>query len=455
MTDDIWALPIAELRSRLIRGDVSCIRVAAAFLERIAAFDKHLNCFVRRNEDLPEDARQRDESGDFSPPLAGVPLAVKDLFLTRGLPTTAGSRAPHEFSAADRDAEVVRRLRRSGGLLIGKTTLHEFAFGITNENEHFGPTRNPWNPAHMSGGSSGGSAVAVAARMCCGALGTDTRGSVRIPAACCGVAGLKPTFGLLPTDGVVPLSPTLDHVGLLASSVDDLTEILSALAPRFRRSLIRASEAEVPVLGYAPYYFRLLDDDVERAVRAAMAVFVDAGLPVEEVEIPELDEALVASDVISRAEAVTLHHRQLRETPHLYGERVRQRLLTGYDLTARDLVLAHRQRERLVKAFRRVFRRVDCLAAPTLPVAAPAIDTTEITIAGATEGIVPCFVRLAAPQNMAGIPALSVPCGFSSRGLPFGLQLMAWRGGDARVLRLGALFQRLTDWHRRTPPASV
>ncbi len=284
------------------------------------------------------------------------------------------------------------------------------------------------------------------------ALGTDTRGSIRIPAACCGATGLKPTIGLLPTGGVVPLSPTLDHVGPLASSVEDLTLLMTALAPRFSHSWDREPKAENLVLGYVPYYFRRLDPDVERAVRRAIGILVEAGMRVEEVEIPGLDEALAASDVISRAEAVSFHDRQLRENPHLYGERVRRRMLTGYELTARDLVIALQQRRRIIDAFRRVFRRVDCLVAPSLPVPAPVIGTAEITIGGVAEGIVPCFVRLSAPQNMAGVPALSLPCGFSRRGLPIGFQLIAGRGRDARLLGLGAFFQRLTDWHRRRPP---
>ncbi len=445
------ARSISSVRSALLRGEFSAAELMQETLRRMDAVEPQLNCFITRNEAVLEEAARIDRKDGR--PLAGIPISVKDLILTRDMPTTAGSLVPHPYRRRLRDARCVHRLRRAGALIIGKTGLHEFAFGITSENAHFGPVRNAWNSDRISGGSSGGSASSLAARLGLGSLGTDTRGSIRIPASCCGVCGLKPTRGLVPTQGVIPLSRTLDHVGPMANSVADLEILLAVLAPEAgRRNGVRDDRTSFrPILGVVPYYFERIDPQVREAVLGALRLFEEAGFEIREVEMPGLSEILAASDVLSRAEAVTFHDSFIRDFPEGYDPRVLERLRTGYELSAVDLVRAEEQRRHAIQAFRRVFRQVDCLIAPTLPVSAPALGTREIEIEGTLEPIVHCFVRLVAPQNMAGVPSLSVPCGFSADGMPIGLQLIAGHRRESTLFQIGRVFQSRTDWHRRRP----
>ncbi len=451
MVEAFSSWTIASVRSDLRSGKYTARELVDDLFRRIEALQPVLNCFLTLNEKCLDDAsRIRRED---TRPLAGIPVTIKDLILTHDMPTTGGSRVPSPCDVQSRDALSVNRLRKAGALMVGKTSLHEFAFGITNENEHFGAVRNPWATERMSGGSSGGSASALAARLGLGSVGTDTRGSIRIPSACCGICGLKPTRGLIPINGVIPLSRTLDHVGPMATSVTDLQALFSVLCQKSsrhpRRSRKRASRW--PVLGFISDYFTRVEPEVTNAVRRALRLFEEAGFPILEVNLPELNETLAASDVISRAEAVTFHDRFLTEHPEGYGPQVRERLRSGYQLTAVDLVRAEQQRRRAIEAFRRIFRQVDCLLGPTLPVTAPQIGTHTVEIGGEREPIVPCFVRLTAAQNMAGVPSLSIPCGFSDQGLPVGLQLIAGQRRESILFELGELYQERTDWHLRLP----
>lgn len=452
MGQNLSDFTVSSVRSDLSNGRYSAAELVEEIFRRIRTVEPALNCFVTLNERSLEEARQTER--DDPRPLAGIPVTVKDLILTRDMPTTAGSHVPHPFRHVMRDARCIGRLRQAGALIIGKTSLHEFAFGITNENEHFGPVHNPWNLDRMSGGSSGGSAASVAARLCLSSIGTDTRGSIRIPASCCGISGLKPTRGRVPTEGVIPLSPTLDHVGPMANSVADLEIVLGVLAPGWleRPQHLRHESSRKPILGVPSYYFARIDIEVASAVNRALRLFEESGFTIVELEIPQLSEVLTASDIISRAEAVSFHDPLLREFPEDYGPRVRERLETGYELSAVDLVRAEQQRRRSIRAFRRAFRKVDCLVCPTLPVVAPPLGTRKIEIEGEAEPIVPCFVRLAAAQNMAGVPSLSIPCGFSASGLPIGLQLVAARRAESILFEVGKFYQERTDWHRRVPP---
>ena len=443
---------IASVRSALLRGDYSASELLREVLGRISALQPHLNCFTTINERCIEEASRIDRS-DVRP-LAGIPMTVKDLILTRDMPTSAGSRVPHPFRDRLQDARCVRLLRKAGALIVGKTSLHEFAFGVTNENERFGPVHNPWNSKRMSGGSSGGSACALAARLCWGSIGTDTRGSIRIPSACCGVSGLKPTRGMVSTNGVIPLSPTLDHVGPMANSVADLEALFAVLAPAAarRHEVSRQRRSGWRVLGVAPYYFDRIEEDVAVAVRHALRLFEDAGFPIVEVDLPELAETLEASDVISRAEALAFHEQSLKDHGDDYDSQVRSRLLTGHDLSAVELVRAYQQRQRAMRSFQRLFRTVDCLVCPGLPVTAPPLGTKEFDFGTSTESLVHCFVRLMAPQNMAGVPSLTIPCGFSTKGLPIGLQLVSGPRREAILFELGAFYQEHTNWHLHVPP---
>ncbi len=440
---------ITRLRAEISAGHISAEVVATSFLERIHRFDPIFNSFIEVNEEILTQAREIHT--DDPRPLAGIPISIKDLILTRDLPTTGGSKAPLPIPQNGRDARVVRALRNAGALIIGKTSLHEFAFGVTNENAHFGPVRNPWNPERVSGGSSGGSAASVALRMSAGSIGTDTRGSIRIPASCCGVCGFKPTRGVVSTAGAVPLSWTLDHVGPLAPSVDDLKILFDVIRRRRTVAQAPAKEPSAFRLATIPYYQERIDPQVLRAVKSAIDVFRSEGHEVIEIELPGLREVVDASDVISRAEAVTVHNEGLTRWPELYDPGVRERLSTGYQLSAMELVRAERRRVALTSSFQTVFRKADCFVAPALPVVAPPIGTTSVVIGEKQENLVTCFVRLMAIQNMAGLPALCLPCGFSSDNMPIGMQLIGPRGADDAILSLGARFQQLTSWQRRVP----
>lgn len=449
---------LRSVARRLAARDLSASALLQTTLAGIRALNPAVGAFLSVFDDAVERVRARERAG-LPGPLHGVPISVKDIILTRDGPTTVGSRAFGAGITSRTDATVVRRLRRAGAIVIGKTNLHEIALGVTTVNEHFGPAHNPWDRECIAGGSSGGSAVAVALGLGLGSVGTDTRGSIRIPAACCGITGLKPTRGLVPTDGVVPLSWTLDHVGPMTRSADDAALLLGVMAGQRRllEKLLRAVDEAPPryAIGICDYYFRDLDPEVEHAVRAAVAVLEELGFPVRPVVIPDLDAVHHASTVITLAEAVAYYEEKLRANPDGFGPLIRERLEPGLALTAVELARAHRVREEGRRAMARAFREVDCLAAPTIAAFPHPIGERSVLIDGREAGTVQSFTRLNSPQNMAGVPALVLPCGFSRRGLPIGLQLIAGVGRDDVVLAVGAAYQRQTDWHLRRPDGAV
>lgn len=458
MPDD--SLPLLGLRAvvrRIATGEVSPVEVVDAVLERVHAFEPDLNTLIWQNPVARREAEQADQArrqGGLVGPLHGVPITIKDLILTREAPTTAGSRIFGEGLRSRHDAPVVRRLGRAGAILLGKTNLHEIAMGVTTVNEHFGPTRNPWDSTRVAGGSSGGSAAALAAGFGYGSVGTDTRGSIRIPAACCGVTGLKPTYGLVPTQDVIPLSWSLDHVGPMTRSVEDAAVLLGVMAggrARVERWLAAVdSTPERLRIGLCRYYFRELDPAIERAIAEAIALFERAGHRLVDVEIAGLTEAHAASGVITGAEAYAYHEEHLRERPDGFGPLVRGRLERAASLTAVQLVRAERTRREIRVAFASAFDVVDCLIGATVPAFPPRIGETTVRHGDREEPVLEAFTRLNSPQNMAGIPALVLPCGFGPDGLPVGLQLIAAAGREDVLLALGAEYQRETDWHTRT-----
>jgi aspartyl-tRNA(Asn)/glutamyl-tRNA(Gln) amidotransferase subunit A len=442
---------------RVGKRRISPVDAVDEVLARIARENPRLNAFIVVFDESARQAARRAEQlvrqRGMAPPLLGVPVSVKDIILTTEAPTTAGSRIFGDGLPADRDATVVRRLRRAGAIIIGKTNLHEVALGVTSANEHFGPVRNPWDVTRVAGGSSGGSAVAVATGMGSLSVGTDTRGSIRIPASCCGVTGFKPTFGLVSTDGVVPLSPSLDHVGPIARSAAECALMLEVMAGS-RYAGRFAEPARRPVrglrVGVSEFHLRDLDATVQKPIEAALRVLKKLGCKVRDVRAPELDDAHLASIVISASEAVAYHDQYLRTTPEGYGPLVRKRLQDAYRWTALDLLRAQGVRKVVRGAFARVFTDIDCLVGAVLPATPPRIEDITVSVNGQTVGVVDAFTRLNAPQNMAGVPALSVPCG-KAGGIPVGLQVIAARGCDEVALRLGVAFQRVTDWHEREP----
>ena len=444
-----------EIAARVSSRAVSAVEVTETSLERIAHYDKRLNSFIRVVPDEAlEAARHVDEVVRAEKPigpLAGVSVAVKDLVDLAGVPTTAGAhRLFHHTPTAD--ALVVTRLHAAGAVIVGKTGLHEFAYGVTNINPHTGPVRNPWDLARIPGGSSGGSGAAVAAGFVVAALGTDTGGSIRIPAALCGVTGFKPTFGRVPVEGVVPLSWTLDHVGPLARTAADAAILFSVLAhvPEVLAELSRGI-AGLRLGVPEGFFWEELDHDVMSGCQDAVRVLTSGGAIQRSCVFPHASECGAAAAVILAAEAVAYHERRLREHADAFGEDVRVRLDRGLFLSAADYLAAQRARAFLIREATRVLEGVDILVIPTTPEPAARIEGDASQVARASLALSVRYTRCTNPFNLLGFPALSIPCGLSRDGLPIGLQIVGRPFDDATVLRVGHAYQQLTDWHRRQP----
>jgi len=457
--DELAYATIRELGARFRRRELSPVELVRAQLARIEALDPSLRAFVTLTADqaladarAAEAALRRGAAG----PLTGVPVAYKDLYATRGVRTTAGSALLADW-VPDHDATCVARLARAGVVVLGKLITHEFAFGIQFPGHRFPPARNPWNLDHIPGGSSSGSGAALAAGLVAGSLGSDTGGSIRGPAALCGIVGLKPTYGRTSRAGVVTLSWTLDHTGPMARTVEDVALLLGALAghdpadPASSRAPVADYTAGLgqPIRGLRigvprDYFHDGLDAEVARAFDEALAALRGLGAVVEGVEIPHIWDSW-AFMAIMLAEAFAYHERDLRERPGLYGEVLREKMLAGALITASEYVQAQRLRARLADAMAAVLRRVDVLATPTTPAPAP-------TFATVLDPGFPFARSNMAPFNMSGLPALALPCGFSARGLPLSLQLAGRPFDEATVLRVGRAYEQATDWHRRRPP---
>jgi aspartyl-tRNA(Asn)/glutamyl-tRNA(Gln) amidotransferase subunit A len=438
-----------ELAELIRKRRISPVEVVDETLARIGRLNPRFNAFIAVFGDQARQAARNAERlvmrrGRKLPPLFGVPVSVKDIVFTTEAPTTAGSRVFGTGLIAERDADVVRRLRRAGAIIIGKTNLHEVALGVTSANEHFGPVRNPHDPERVAGGSSGGSAVAVAVGLGPLSIGTDTRGSIRIPAACCGVAGLKPTRGLVPVEGVLPLSPSLDHVGPLAQTAAECALMLEVMAgARYAGRFTKAARrpAKGMKVGISEFHLRDLDSSIQKPIDATLRRLKKLGCRLHDVRMPALDESHHASIVISASEAVSYHDQFLRTQPDGYGPLVRKRLQDAYQWTAVDLVRAQAVMKDLTTSFARLFETLDCLVGAVLPCVPPKIGDTTVRINGHEISVVDAFTRFNAPQNMAGIPALSVPCG-TTNGMPVGFQVCGAKGNDEAVLQLGAALQR-------------
>ncbi len=452
---DLCYASAEKIASLVGNGTVSAVEVAEAVLARLAVHDRLLNSFIRPMPDQALLAARRVDdavrAGRSPAPLAGVPVAVKDIIDVAGVPTTSGAHrrfhsTPHE------DAPVVARLRAAGAIIVGKTGLHEFAYGVTNINPHMGPVRNPWDRSRIPGGSSGGSAAAVAAGFCAAALGTDTGGSIRIPASLCGVTGLKPTFGLVPVSGVVPLAWSLDHVGPLVRSAADAALLLSVLAgtPQSTADLNRGV-AGLRVGLPKGFFWDEVDADVGTACAQAIRMLEGLGASVSDVSIPDAANAGAAAAIVLTAEASAYHERRLREDGDAYGEDVRVRLDRGLFLSASDYLLGLRARRFLMREFFQALTGVDVLVTPATVAPAAAIEDDPRYAPTASLAMSVQYTRCTNPFNLTGLPALALPCGFTAGGLPIGLQIVGRLFDDPMVVRVGHAYQRATDWHLRQP----
>jgi len=436
---DLATLTLSSALRALAAGEFTPAQLSAACRERIERLNPQLRAFITI-------CPPAEPTG--SGPLAGIPIAVKDLFETAGILTTAGSLFFRDYVPPE-DAPVVRSLKSAGAEIVGKTNLHEIALGVTNVNPHFGACRNPWDPACVSGGSSGGSAVAVATGMCLGALGTDTGGSIRIPAALCGVVGLKPTTGRVSLRGVIPLSWNLDHAGPLARSVEDaarLYQVIAGYDPSDPASVDASIEDALAhlddgVTGWrvalaVGEYFEDLDGEVEAVVGQAAQVFTQLGAAVEKVDLSFLRQAALANTQMTQADGAAYHRQRLAESPDGFGEDVRARLEAGRALTSGEYAMARHTQAELRRRMTDFFAGYDVILTPTTPVAAPLIEGNDALVQARR------LTRFTAPFNLTGLPALSLPCGQTSAGLPFGLQIAGRPWGEAGVLRAGRAYEK-------------
>jgi aspartyl-tRNA(Asn)/glutamyl-tRNA(Gln) amidotransferase subunit A len=464
MSTELPLKTAAELLGLLRRREVSATELTQAFLERIERLDGGLNCYITVTaEGALREARRLDRGRIKPGPLHGLPLALKDLCATKGVRTTAGSKILGSW-VPDFDATVVERWRAAGAVLLGKLNMHELAYGVTTNNPHFGPTRNPWDPARIPGGSSGGSGAAVAACLCAGAIGTDTGGSIRIPAGACGVVGFKPTYGRVSRHGIVPLSWSLDHVGPLAKTVEDAALLLTAMAgadPRDPtcstrrvenlRAAVRQSPKGMKVGVPREHFFDLLSDEVKEAFEGALAVLKRLGVRVVSLSLPSLTQAQPAELAIMMAEASAYHGRSLQERPGDFGADVRAFLELGRLVPATTMIAAQRLRARLGAECAAAFDRVDALVVPGLAVTAPRIEDQVVAVGGAIVDVGLALSRNMMPFNLTGLPAVAVPCGQSGDGLPIGLQFVGPAFGESAVVRVANGYQQASAWHTLRP----
>jgi len=451
------ATTIEGLAERLRRREVSATELTRAALDAVHSGNGQVNAFISvYGDEALIEAREADRrlaAGEARGPLDGIPVAVKDNLYMRGRRTTMGSKIHADFIPGH-TATAVERLAAAGAVIIGKTNMHEYALGATTDNPYFGTCRNPWDTDRIPGGSSGGSAAAVAAHMVLGTLGSDTSGSIRIPASMCGVVGLKPTYGRVSRYGCFPEAWTLDHVGPIAASVTDAAMILDAITgwdpkdpstlqrppTRTFRSL-RADLAGTVIGVEEDFYFADVDDEISALVRNAIDQLRSLGASVQPVAISGLRDGMYALTIIDTAETTTVHQSNLRERPGDYGPEVRFLLECGALPSAVDYLTAQQIRERLREAFRATFRQVDVLVAPTLPLQVPKIGEQVATINGVDVDIIASLIRLVGPANLVGLPSLSLPCGLAG-GMPAGLQVIGKPLGEQDVLNVGLAFEQ-------------
>ncbi|MEE2803716.1 MAG: amidase [Pseudomonadota bacterium] len=465
---DLDGLTVIRAARLLKTRKISALELTRASLARIERLQPMLNAFITITADHAlRQARRADREiakGRYRGVLHGIPVSVKDLYEARGIRTTAGSLILAE-NVSTKTATTVNRLEEAGTVLLGKNNLHEWACGVSTDNPFFGTCHNPWRHGYIPGGSSGGSAAAVATNQGLGSLGSDTAGSIRIPAHMCGIVGHKPTYGLVPRTGIFPESWSFDHGGPMARTVEDTAVLLQAIAghdaadrsslqlrvPSFTRHLkkgVRGLRIGVP----KRYFFEGVDPAVGRRVREAIAVLEGLGARLVSVDIPEAAIAMDCAFVIAWSEAAHYHRKWLRQRPQDYGADVQNLLQASSFYMATDYLQAQQVRTRIQAAFHNLFQKIDILATPACPLSATPHGVQEVQIRGRTVSVLNKGASFTSAANVTGEPSCSVPCGFTKSGLPVGLMLHGRAGDDATVLRTAYAYEQANEWHNALPP---
>jgi aspartyl-tRNA(Asn)/glutamyl-tRNA(Gln) amidotransferase subunit A len=456
VSDDLAGLPVHELAPMLESGQVSPVEVTKAVLENVGRYDDTLKAYIDVYQDdalkAARDAESEISGGHYRGPLHGIPLAIKDNIYFADRVTTMGSKIHGDFVSST-NATVVHRLSEAGAVFLGKLNMHEYALGGTTDNRYYGTCRNPWDLDKSPGGSSGGSAAALASNMATAALGSDTSGSIRIPAAFCGIVGLKPTYGRVSRFGCFPEAWTLDHVGPMTRSVKDAAIMLDAISgydPRDPGSLslpgtttagsLRTSLEGVTIGVVEDFYFSDVDDEIARAVRAGIESLRGLGAEVRSISIPGLKDAEYALTIIDTSETSTVHRANLRDRPQDYSDDVRLLLECGELPSAVDYLEAQQIRRHLRAEVQGAFAEVDVIAGPTLPIRTPTIGEETARLNGRDVDALENLIRLVGPASLLGLPTLSVPCGLVE-GLPVGMQIIGPARGEQSVLDVGHLLE--------------
>jgi len=457
---ELPSLDLSEASRAVQKKEVSPVELTRACLARIERLNPKLNAFITVTDTSAlEEARKAEAEiarGEWKGPLHGIPVAVKDLLETAGVKTTAASVVLKDYVPSE-DAEVIRRLKSAGAILLGKLNLHEFAYGGSGILGHFGPARNPWNTAHVTGGSSSGSAAAVAACLCYGAIGTDTAGSIRLPAACCGITGLKPTYGLVSARGVIPLSWSLDHVGPMTRTAADAALMLQAIAaydlqdvasqkfpPVYYPSAIEEGIAAVRI-GVARDFWNEVDEEIVSAVDAAVTALGQITAGVQDVELStDTDRTLV------RCEAYAYHQKYLPQHENSYEPETLRRIRSGADVTAAQYIQAQHHLLQQRRQILQLFEQIDLIVTPTTPMLAPTFSALQSAPNQLRDKEI-IMLRNTRPFNFYGLPSISVICGFSRSGLPIGVQIAGAPGNEGVVLAVAHAYQKQTNWHQQKP----
>jgi aspartyl-tRNA(Asn)/glutamyl-tRNA(Gln) amidotransferase subunit A len=470
MNNELASKSIGELSPLIREKQISPVEVTEAILDRVEKYNPQVNAYIKVNADQAMESAKQAEldimKGRYRGALHGIPMALKDIFYVKGEVATMGSKIHKDF-VADYDATVVSKLKEAGVVFTGTLNMHEYAWGGTNNNPHFGPCRNPWNLETIPGGSSGGSGAAVAADMTIASLGTDTGGSIRIPASFCGIVGLKPTHGRVSKYGVFPLSWSLDHIGPMTKTVTDAAIIMEVIAGYDKND---PTTIDIPTASYTDYlsedikglvigineeyYFKDVDRGVEKWVRDGIETLKAMGVEVKTVSIPSIKHSYFSEMMTILGEASAIHHNNLKKRSQDFGEDVRLSLELGEIPSAVDYVQAQQMRRNLIHDFDQVFKSIDLLIAPTIPFTAPIIGQATTMINDQKTSVFDNLIRFQSPSNLTGLPSLTLPCGLS-KGMPVGMQLIGKAFREEILLKVAYAFERSHSSGSQKPQIDV